>query len=278
VPFRPLKRALRRRGAPSFLRRYDRLRLELPVRLRDLPADLVESVRPSVPHPVPPAWLRRHVGRTSSRDEYVRVGRVGFQEIAEAFRAHRDERQTYPRWLDFGCGCGRLCRYLPAEGLCESVWGADVDADAILWNTRHLRPGHFQRIAPTPPTPFAPGSFDVVFAVSVFTHLDEMAQWAWLAELTRLLRPGGLLLASTHSETLAPTRPDLSAEDVQRLASSGFAFAPGARFFNDDTAFHSQSYVERTWSQWLTLLGFYSFGLFHYQDLSVWRKPDGSAS
>ena len=274
MPLRTLRRALRRDAPDSFVHWYDRLRLELPVRIRDFPADLRERVRPSLPHLVPPAWLRRHVGRTSSRDEYVRVGRAGFDEIARAFRKHRDDQQIYPRWLDFGCGCGRLSRYLPLAGLCESFVGADVDADAIRWNTKHLQPGEFQVIAPAPPTRFASSSFDVVFAVSVFTHLDETAQFAWLEELTRLLRPGGLLLASTHSEQLASTRPDLSAEQVQRLRSSGFAFASGGRSFNDGTTFHAKSYLERTWNQWLALLGFYPFGLFHFQDLSVWRKPD----
>ena len=267
------RRALRRALPPRLVRWLDRARLEAPVRLRDFPADLRERVRPGSP-PVPPAWLRAHVGRTSSRDEYVRVGRAGFEEIVAAFAAHRDREEVYPRWLDFGCGCGRLCRHLPLPGTCESYVAMDVDGEAIRWNTRHLPRGEFVLISESPPTPLASGSFDVVYCVSVFTHLDEAAQFSWLEELARLLRPGGLLLASTHSERLVVTRPDLSREQLARLGSDGFAFAPGAGSFNDHTTFHSRSYLERHWGRSLTLLGFLPDGLFHLQDLSVWKRQE----
>jgi SAM-dependent methyltransferase len=163
-----------------------------------------------------------------------------------------------------------MCRYLPLPGTCESFVGVDVDGEAIRWNARHIPRGDFVPISPLPPTPLPSASFDVIYAVSVFTHLDEAPQFLWLEELTRVLRPGGLLMASTHSEQLAPTRSDLSPSQLTRLATDGFAFAPGGGSFNDNTAFHSRSYLERNWSRSLALLGFYPHGLFHYQDLSVW--------
>ncbi len=43
------------------------------------------------------------------------------------------------------------------------------------------------------------GSFDLIWAVSVFTHLAET--WsAWLLELHRVLKPGGILLATFMGE------------------------------------------------------------------------------
>ena len=273
-----LKHALRQTLPPKLLRRYDRLRLEAPFRIRDFPADLRDRLWPSAAHPVPPAQLRAHIGRTSSRDEYLRVGRAGFEQLLAAFNANRDAGGAYPRWLDFGCGCGRICRYLPLPGTCESIVGADVDKESIRWNARHLPRGEFLLLAPLPPAPLPSAGFDVIYAISVFTHLDEAPQLSWLEELTRLLRAGGLLLASTHGEQLAPTRPDLSSSQRTRLAADGFAFAPGAASFNDHTAFHSRSYLERNWSRNLTLLAFQPYGLFGYQDLSVWKKPDGGLS
>jgi SAM-dependent methyltransferase len=260
----PFRQRLRRALPPLLLRRYDRLRLEAPVRIHDLRADLGERLRPSSPAPVPPAWLRAHVGRTSSRDEYVRVGRAGFETVVQAFEAHRDPARAYPRWLDFGCGCGRLCRYLPLPGVCEAYVGADVDSEAIRWNARNLRAGEFVLLAPRPPSPLPSRGFDVVYCVSVFTHLEEEPQFAWLDELVRVLSPGGLLIASTHSERLSATRPDLSPGELARLARKGFGFAPGSGRFNDATAFHSRQYLEKTWSRGLKLLGFESFGLFSF--------------
>jgi hypothetical protein len=75
-----------------------------------------------------------------------------------------------------------------------------------------------------------------------------------------------------HSHTLAHTRPDLSPSQLTRLEDEGFVFAPGGGSFNDDTAFHARSYLERHWAGVLRLRGFHEYGLFAFQDLSVWEK------
>jgi SAM-dependent methyltransferase len=51
-----------------------------------------------------------------------------------------------------------------------------------------------------PPLPFADESFGFVYAFSVFTHLSEELQVAWIDESRRVLRPGGYLLISTLGE------------------------------------------------------------------------------
>ena len=46
-----------------------------------------------------------------------------------------------------------------------------------------------------PPLLFPDCAFDLVFAISVFTHLDEQYQLAWLAELRRVAQPGAILFS-----------------------------------------------------------------------------------
>jgi SAM-dependent methyltransferase len=99
------------------------------------------------------------------------------------------------RILDFGCGCGRLVRHLVQGGV--DVVGVDPNGEAIAWCKRRL-PGSFLRLPSRPPLTLAASSFDAVVALSVFTHLSVPAQVLWLAELSRLLRPGGRLLVSLH--------------------------------------------------------------------------------
>jgi SAM-dependent methyltransferase len=100
------------------------------------------------------------------------------------------------RVLDFGCGAGRTLRHFLGEAAAGTeVWGADIDAPSIDWLAGNLCPPlHAVRCGPAPPLPFADGSFDLVWALSVFTHLVE--PMAWLAELHRVLAPGGCLIAS----------------------------------------------------------------------------------
>jgi SAM-dependent methyltransferase len=47
------------------------------------------------------------------------------------------------------------------------------------------------------PTSFDDDTFDVVFAYSVFSHLSEDLYARWLAEFSRILKPGGLVIATT---------------------------------------------------------------------------------
>ena len=45
---------------------------------------------------------------------------------------------------------------------------------------------------------YASQSFDLIYAFSVFTHLDIKAQKAWRDEFRRILRPRGILLLTVH--------------------------------------------------------------------------------
>jgi len=176
------------------------------------------------------------------------------------------------QWLDFGCGCGRVAYHLVSmPGM--TLHGVDVDRAAVRWAQGHLEPGVFEVVGAQPPFPFSDRHFVLAYAISVFTHFDETTQGRWLAELVRVLRPGGLLVASTHNEGLVWSRPDLTEADTARLAERGFLFAPGGGPFNENSTFHTQEYLERVWGRLLEPVSFARLGLGGYQDLGVWRRP-----
>ncbi len=262
-------RKLTRRVVPlAWRRRIGRFLRETPVRLRDLGPDLVSSRDGGA---LPPPRLRIRASLTSARNEFLLVGRDSRAAIRRVFEASRSGNQKYPRWLDYGCGSGRLARHLAALPEVEELWGVDVDRDAIAWCSAHL-PGLYRVIPGFPPTGLPAGHFDVVCAVTVFTHLDEKRQLEWLAELHRTLRPGGLLIASTHPPALTYMRPDLSQEQLALLSRRGFLFAPGHGQFNDDGTFHTREYLMETWGRLFGLSRYEDYGLNGYQDLSVWQK------
>jgi SAM-dependent methyltransferase len=203
---------------------------------------------------------------------FVESGADAARSIREVFEAARRPDSSYPRWLDFGCGCGRVARHLARFPFVAELSGVDVDGEAIRWAASHL-PGRYAEIPSDPPTALSGGSHDVVYAGSVFTHLDERRQDAWLAELHRVLRPGGLLIASTHGPSLIWARPDVGDEGREQLSGRGFLFAPGgSSSFNDDGTFHSREYLLAHWGKHFGLLHFRESGLDGYQDLAVWQK------
>ncbi|HUR82275.1 MAG TPA: class I SAM-dependent methyltransferase, partial [Thermoanaerobaculia bacterium] len=227
-------RRLYRRIVPLPMRH--RLRVaarEAPMRVRDLPADLRERWRGSV-MPLPPASLRGAVGIDSSRAHFDAIGRRVSSDVLSVFDTLGLNVADYPRWLDFGCGAGRAARHIAARPDIKRLTGVDVDTKAIRWAARRLR-DEYVVIAPKPPTKFADASFDVAYAISVFTHFDEEAQFTWLAELHRLIRPGGLFIVTTHGAHLTVNRPDMTQAQLDELSARGFAFQRGFGAFNDDS-------------------------------------------
>ena len=248
---RPARRALRIAAA------------ELPRRVHDLVPDLLHR------DDLPPASLRFHVAGSSDRRSFVTIGASAAHELVDAAGRYR-EPAALRDVLDFGCGCGRVARHMPGLLPNARLSGIDVDARTIRWCARHL-PGAWHAIEPDPPTALPAGAFDLVYAVSVFTHLSEERQRAWISELHRLLRSGGLLIVTTLGPELVWSRPDLDAGQRERLASHGFVFAPGAASFNEDSSFQTRPYLEREW-QGFELLEHTTHGLARYQDLSVFRR------
>lgn len=266
------RRAWRRTVPAPARRRIRRIAKDLPHRLRDAVPDFVETF--SSHPPLPPAWLRARVGLTSSRREFLEVGRTATGSLLTAIAEAGCSLDDYPRWLDFGCGSGRITRHLSdAHPGPRRIFGVDVDRAAVEWCRRHL-PGEFLVGGSAPPTPLPEASVDVVCAVSVFTHMDEPTQKGWLRELHRLLRAGGLLVVSTHSPELTWTRPDLTAAAHRRLREDGFLFAPASGPFNDNSTFQSQDYLRRSWTGLFSPRLFKPLGLSGYQDLSVWERAN----
>lgn len=104
------------------------------------------------------------------------------------------------RILDAGCGYGLLLVVCGFEGA-ETMDGIDIDSRAIGFANEYkhllpsdiagrleIRPGDVMRL------PFPDASFDVVTSVEAISHYLDVSQG--LAEIARVLRPGGVLVVS----------------------------------------------------------------------------------
>ena len=106
--------------------------------------------------------------------------------------------------LDFGCGAGRIARWLAPEVIAAggTFTGSDLNPKLAGWCAANL-PGTYRANGLRPPLANAADSLDLVYAHSVLTHLTEPTARAWLAEIARVLRPGGLALMTFHDEAYA---------------------------------------------------------------------------
>ena len=127
--------------------------------------------------PLPPAAMSERVSGMSG-DAFRLSGLKGFTDLWDQVRRHADGASS-PRVLDWGCGCGRVARYL-ARAPGAEVFGCDIDGEAVAWCEENLE-GRFSRTGPDPPLPYADGELDVVLGFSVFTHLSRAEQARWLS-------------------------------------------------------------------------------------------------
>ena len=224
---------------------------------------------PSVPSP----RLRHRVHGSMDARGYLEVGKQSWESIEAILKSRQRSVGEFHSILDFGCGSGRVLRNIDS-GNNKTLWGADIDASAIRWCQKHLPGYHFATVDPNPPTDFKAGSFDLIFAISVFTHLDEKRQNAWLAEISRLLQPGGIFIASVHGEhhrALHERKVDLE---------KGFRFNDSKkRFFKKDglprfyqDAHHTKEYVVENWSRYFKVLDYIERGIVDHHDAVVLTK------
>lgn len=103
--------------------------------------------------------------------------------------------------LEFACGHGRLTRHL-APHLGTRLSASDVVPDAVAFVQERLGV-HAWPSALHPDQLRAPGRYELVFVLSLFTHLP-LTRWPdWINALMALVKPGGLLCFTVHSEAFA---------------------------------------------------------------------------
>lgn len=100
--------------------------------------------------------------------------------------------------LDFGASSGRVLRMIAAARPDLRCLGCDPNADAIAWASANLPMGEFFTSPIAPPLELADESVDLVYAISVWSHFAEAPALAWLAEMHRVLTPGGALVLTSH--------------------------------------------------------------------------------
>ena len=188
--------------------------------------------------------------------------------------------------LDFGCSSGRVIRVLKAYNAAYNCYGCDPNGEAIGWAQQNL-PGIDFRISPLrPPLSYAPGHFDLLFAISIWSHMNQKSARGWLAEMRRIVKAGGLFLLTFHglsSVSYYTTNrlhdPHLMQRMRGNLLRKGFSFFDrfgksgdwGVRDSEWGEAYMSLRWLEEnTKNDWQCL--YYQAGLVEgNQDLAVLR-------
>jgi SAM-dependent methyltransferase len=187
------------------------------------------------------------------------------------------------RWLDFGCGYGRVIRFLVEQVPPDRIWASDVIKEGVDFCRSEfgVQPLYSQRDLEE----LRLGPFDFIYAISVLSHLSERNSRALLRLLGDALHPRGIAMFTTHGQRSLANPALYGAEYGERreeiadtVAAHGMTFLPYAFAGGDDygMAWHSREWVEKTVAELhrdaVRLIRFVPHGLDDHQDVFAFQR------
>lgn len=190
----------------------------------------------------------------------------GLQDAKMLLEAARQMGIQHPQqFLDIGCASGRVTRHTALLVPAMHTLGCDINRWHVEWCNQYLPPSicTFQNHS-IPSLPLESNSVDIVSAFSVFTHIEAL-ETAWLMEIKRILRPGGMAWITVHTEgTLADMTPDwplwrpvMDFPDASKLFDTEAKRFKGNRLVlrwladrsYSSNIFYKEDYLRNTWSR-----------------------------
>jgi SAM-dependent methyltransferase len=222
--------------------------------------------------PLPPPGLVYLVAGSFDVGAFYESGRVHAELIRTLLREHGREPGSLEGMLDFGCGCGRVLRHWRGDGI-RRLHGSDVNPALVDWCRAALPFASVSANPPAPPVSLPDAGFDLVYAISVFTHLTHELERAWSDELTRLVRPGGLLLVTTKGVS----RSDVLTPDERARFDAGEPVVQFQRYAGRNlcAAFHPEAYLRTRFAPALRLVRLLPAdeARGHTQDFVLYERP-----
>jgi SAM-dependent methyltransferase len=163
----------------------------------------IRALLPSVPEPA-----LQQLWNGTSGAPLAAQGAAFYRKLLERYAQHSHLPLARARVLDFGCGWGRLTRFLARDVDPGNLYGCDP-VEEILDVCRRTRvPGTFARNDFLPERLPFDGPFDLAFAFSVFTHLSEPAHERSLRALHAVMAPGGILVVTIRPPAYLGLSPE----------------------------------------------------------------------
>lgn len=221
--------------------------------------------------PLPPRHLIQLVAGTRDPAWFLESGQLATQSIAGTLARHERNLDEFTAVLDFGCGCGRVIRHMRALTPAH-LYGSDYNPKLVSWCRKHLPFARFAVNGLAPPLDYEDGTFDLVYALSVFTHMPEELQLAWAREIRRILRRDGYLLLTTHGLHYLPmlSPAEQEAFGAGRLVVHNEPVA-GTNFC---AAYHPERYIRERLAAGFTVVELIPEGAAGnpFQDIVLLRK------
>ncbi len=231
---------------------------------------------------IPPLKNRLRVGSWKI-GRFIEGGYLGFLPI------HNSISKLYTnddiKILDFGAGVGRTLQHMSNKYM--NLYAVDVDKTAIEYLKKNYKNIISIRTDYFPPILFRDNYFDIVYSVSIWTHLPLDLQLQWLLEIKRILKPNGLALITTSGFKALELRQRRDEEwknvTFSELREKGIIYIEYSHFKSDDGNFpgiinsygltaHSPSYIREEWGKYFKVVEIQENVIDNIQDLIILKN------
>ena len=154
--------------------------------------------------PLPPDDLMIAVSNHANHEDFARSRINGPAQMLADLSAAGIDCTKLVDVLDFGCGCGRFLAGWVMRGSPVRLWGCDYNPALVAWCNENIPEVTVKVNRLGEEIPFETGSLDLVYLLSVFTHLTVGEQKRLVGEFRRVLRPGGYAYVTFHGEYYIP--------------------------------------------------------------------------
>jgi hypothetical protein len=174
------------------------------------------------------------------------VARAGYDfdaadAVVDLMRQGKVDNPDGRRYLYLDSRCGHAVRTL-LLALPASEWiGMEADAEAVAWASQAIAGATFLAKPDKPPIDQPDASFDGVVALDLAKAggIDGMRQW--VADLWRLVKPGGFLITASHGFSALANLADeaeVAADDLDRAcaaleAEGNYLLTPERELFSE---------------------------------------------
>jgi len=183
-----------------------------------------------IDYPVPPNSSMRKTTASGSILRYFTSGIQSYMPIAVlAEKYNLNLREGNLKILDFGCGVGRLLLHFTRNYPNNNYYACDIDDTSINFLNKNYSSVKSYTNNYKPPLDYPDSSFDLVYSLSIFSHLNIEDQSDWLKELARVVKKNGYLFLTTEGKHavkfwLAEDFHMKEHDAQEKLSKEGFIF------------------------------------------------------
>lgn len=130
-------------------------------------------------------------------EHYFNTGLSGIQCIEGARLAANKDTSSIKKILDFGCGYGRVLRYIKSAFPTSEIYSSDLNKDAVDYcaETFNIVPIYSSKNSSEIKIT---ESFDLIWVGSLFTHLDSKHWPGYIRLFESILNEAGILIFTVH--------------------------------------------------------------------------------